>query len=84
MTSKEFKLINEESNDEKFLKKSNIKADPQKEYWYNRISEIRRWNWSVLASNMLFQVSAMLNPMNPSHFVVNIYYTVFSLFCMIL
>ena len=61
------------------LSKIEIIDEPEFTFWYNRQSEIRRWNIFLNLSNLTFQIPALLNPKNDSHFMMNIYYTVLSM-----
>ena len=81
-TTEEAKKIYSEAKDDSLVIR--LKEDPKKKFWDNRMYEIRRWNWCIIASNLLFQFSAIINPMNPTQLIVNILYTVGTVICIVL
>ena len=51
----------------------------QKEFWYKRHVEARRWVWLQMISNTVFQLRAIANPYTDIHYKVNLGYTIYNL-----
>jgi len=52
-----------------------LKKDISSHFWFRRHSEGRNYVYYLLVCNQIFQTKAMFQPMNESHFWVNVGYT---------
>ena len=61
---------------DKELLKIEIIKDPTDQFWNRRYCEVRVLNWAAILSHISFQATALLNPMTPEHYTVNVWYSV--------
>ena len=56
-----------------------MQEDLQDAFWYRRYKNARIYSWIIIASQYLYQIVALINPMTDEHFFINLGYMGFSI-----